>query len=98
VLCLAWATSSAFNPKTRNVKFFIVVVGDNKNKYFKVKTRFFNQLFGPVSRTEYAALKKHIRNRRSGKKLRSKQSFQHCSSGQSIIEIRLGRGLISFSW
>jgi hypothetical protein len=27
-------------------EFFIVVVGDNQNKYFKVKSRFFAQLFG----------------------------------------------------
>lgn len=30
-------------------EFFIVVVGDKQNKYFKVKTRFFNQLFGRES-------------------------------------------------
>lgn len=35
-------------------EFFIVVVGDNLNKYFKVKTRFFNQLFGQTSDTHYA--------------------------------------------
>jgi hypothetical protein len=27
-------------------EFFIVVVGDNQNKYFKVKSKFFKQLFG----------------------------------------------------
>jgi hypothetical protein len=30
-------------------EFFIVVVGDKNNKYFKVKTRFFAQLFGKQS-------------------------------------------------
>jgi hypothetical protein len=35
-------------------EFFIVVVGDNQNKYFKVKTRFFNQLFGRTSDAEFA--------------------------------------------
>jgi hypothetical protein len=30
-------------------EFFLVVVGDNKNKYFKVKTRFFQQLFGSAT-------------------------------------------------
>ena len=35
-------------------EFFIVVVGDNQNKYFKVKTRFFNQLFGLASGSVYA--------------------------------------------
>lgn len=30
-------------------EFFIVVVGDNQNKYFKVKSRFFNQLFGQTN-------------------------------------------------
>lgn len=29
-----------------NQEFFVVVVGDNNNKYFKVKSRFFKQLFG----------------------------------------------------
>jgi len=38
-------------------EFFVVVVGDNQNKYFKVKTRFFNQLFGLDSDSAYAALK-----------------------------------------
>jgi len=38
-------------------EFFIVVVGDNQNKYFKVKTRFFNQLFGLDSDSAYAGLK-----------------------------------------
>jgi len=37
--------------------FFFVVVGDNQNKYFKVKTRFFRQLFGLESDREYAGLK-----------------------------------------
>jgi len=32
--------------KDPNQEFFVVVVGDNKNKYFKVKSRFFKQLFG----------------------------------------------------
>jgi len=27
-------------------EFFIVVVGDNQNKFFKVKSRMFKQLFG----------------------------------------------------
>jgi hypothetical protein len=38
-------------------EFFFVVVGDNQNKYFKVKTRFFNQLFGRDSDSAYAGLK-----------------------------------------
>ena len=38
-------------------EFFIVVVGDNQNKYFKVKTKFFNQLFGHNADTLYAQLK-----------------------------------------
>jgi hypothetical protein len=38
-------------------EFFVVVVGDNQNKYFKVKTRFFNQLFGLDSGSAYAGLK-----------------------------------------
>ena len=38
-------------------EFFFVVVGDNQNKYFKVKTRFFNQLFGRDSDSTYAGLK-----------------------------------------
>lgn len=38
-------------------EFFIVVVGDNQNKYFKVKTRFFNRLFGTGSDSGNAALK-----------------------------------------
>src|ERR1700722_6962510 len=38
-------------------EFFIVVVGDNQNKYFKVKTKFFNQLFGVDSDSEYAERK-----------------------------------------
>jgi hypothetical protein len=38
--------------KDEKGEFFIVVVGDNLNKYFKVKTRFFNQLFGPNSYTQ----------------------------------------------
>jgi hypothetical protein len=32
--------------KDQKGEFFIVVVGDKQNKYFKVKTKFFNQLFG----------------------------------------------------
>jgi len=39
----------------RNQEFFIVVVGDNKNKYFKVKTRFFKQLFGGATEGAYSA-------------------------------------------
>jgi hypothetical protein len=35
--------------KDQSGEFFVVVVGDNKNKYFKVKTRFFAQLFGKQS-------------------------------------------------
>ncbi len=27
-------------------EFFIVVVGDNQNKFFKIKERFFKRLFG----------------------------------------------------
>ncbi len=38
-------------------EFFFVVVGDNQNKYFKVKTRFFNQLFGLNSDSAYAGPK-----------------------------------------
>jgi hypothetical protein len=38
-------------------EFFIVVVGDNQNKYFKVKARFFNQLFGLDSDSVHAELK-----------------------------------------
>ena len=38
-------------------EFFIVIVGDNQNKYFKVKTKFFNQLFGQTSDPRYAKLK-----------------------------------------
>ena len=38
-------------------EFFVVVVGDNQNKYFKVKTRFFNQLFGLDSDSAHAGLK-----------------------------------------
>jgi hypothetical protein len=38
--------------KDQKGEFFIVVVGDNLNKYFKVKTRFFNQLFGHTSYTQ----------------------------------------------
>jgi len=38
-------------------EFFIIVVGDNQNKYFKVKTRFFNQVFGLNSDSAYAGLK-----------------------------------------
>ena len=38
-------------------EFFIVVVGDIQNKYFKVKTKFFNQLFGLASDSVYAGLK-----------------------------------------
>ncbi len=30
----------------KNREFFIVVVGDNQNKFFKIKERFFKQLFG----------------------------------------------------
>lgn len=30
----------------RNAEFFVVVVGDNQNKYFKVKSRFEEELFG----------------------------------------------------
>ena len=30
----------------KNQEFFVVVVGDNQNKFFKVKSRFFKQLFG----------------------------------------------------
>ena len=32
-----------------NGEFFVVVVGDKQNKYFKVKTRMFKQLFGSES-------------------------------------------------
>jgi hypothetical protein len=32
--------------KDQKGEFFIVVVGDKQNKYFKVKAKFFNQLFG----------------------------------------------------
>ena len=35
----------------KNAEFFVVVVGDNQNKYFKVKTRFDKELFGT---TEHA--------------------------------------------
>lgn len=38
-------------------EFFIIVVGDNLNKYFKVKTRFFNQLFGQTPDTRYEQAK-----------------------------------------
>ena len=30
----------------KNGEFFIVVVGDNQNKFFKVKSKFFRQVFG----------------------------------------------------
>ena len=33
----------------KNREFFIVVVGDNQNKFFKVKSRFFRDLFGEAS-------------------------------------------------
>jgi hypothetical protein len=36
----------ALRQKDKNGEFFIVVVGDNQNKFFKVKTKFFKQLFG----------------------------------------------------
>jgi hypothetical protein len=38
-----------------NREFFVVVVGDNQNKYFKVKTRFFKQLFGGSPEGTYSA-------------------------------------------
>jgi hypothetical protein len=41
-------------------EFFIVVVGDNKNKDFKVKDRFFKQLFGQPSDTGYAEIEHDI--------------------------------------
>jgi len=40
-----------------NQEFFIVVVGDNKNKYFKVKSRFFKQLFGALPEPPHSAPK-----------------------------------------
>lgn len=40
-----------------NHEFFIVVVGDNKNKYFKVKSRFFKQLFGTLPEPIYSEAK-----------------------------------------
>jgi hypothetical protein len=49
-------------------EFFIVVVGDNQNKYFKVKTRFFNQLFGMDSDSAYAGLKSTSPERGATKK------------------------------
>jgi hypothetical protein len=41
--------------KDQGREFFIVVVGDNNNKYFKVKTRFFAQLFGKQSTEDYGS-------------------------------------------
>ena len=38
-----------------NREFFVVVVGDNQNKYFKVKTKFFKQLFGGAPEGTYLA-------------------------------------------
>jgi hypothetical protein len=32
----------------KNAEFFVVVVGDNQNKYFKVKARFDKELFGTI--------------------------------------------------
>jgi hypothetical protein len=40
-----------------NHEFFIVVVGDNKNKYFKVKSRSFKQLFGTLPEPSYSEAK-----------------------------------------
>jgi membrane-associated protease RseP (regulator of RpoE activity) len=42
--------------KDQKGEFFIVVVGDNQNKYFKAKARFFSQLFGHTS-TQYEEAK-----------------------------------------
>jgi hypothetical protein len=49
-----FSTNDVNRLRSRDSKheFFIVVVGDNSNKYFKVKARFFNQLFGKSSETE----------------------------------------------
>lgn len=49
-------------------EFFIVVVGDNQNKYFKVKSKFFNQLFGMDSDSAYAGPKSISPERRATKK------------------------------
>lgn len=40
-----------------NQEFFIVVVGDNQNKYFKVKSRFFKRLFGATPEPIYSGTK-----------------------------------------
>src|SRR5207253_426236 len=48
-------------------EFFIVVVGDNQNKYFKVKTRFFAQLFGHTSDTQFEEAKAVVPDARAQK-------------------------------
>lgn len=49
-------------------EFFFVIVGDNQNKYFKVKTRFFNQLFGRDQDSAYSGLKSSLPEGRATKK------------------------------
>lgn len=42
----AMADVERLRSQDKNREFFFVVVGDNQNKFFKVKTRMFKQLFG----------------------------------------------------
>jgi hypothetical protein len=58
-------------------EFFFVVVGDNRNKYFKVKTRFFNQLFGLNSDSAYAGLKSTSGEGRASKKPAPESSYKN---------------------
>jgi hypothetical protein len=68
-------------------EFFFVVVGDNQNKYFKVKAKFFNQLFGVESDSGYERLKSTSSERGA-----TKQPTPENTSKNSAGETQLAHG------
>jgi PDZ domain len=62
-------------------EFFIVVVGDNQNKYFKVKSKFFKQLFGQDA--QFADRKPTLRRPKDGKQISARNQHRGAKSSST---------------
>jgi hypothetical protein len=68
-------------------EFFFVVVGDNQNKYFKVKTRFFNQLFGLDSDSAYVGQKSDLHGDATTKKPAPEGKYKNMAAETQTAQV-----------